>query len=64
MNSALVVHGLLVLMESLYCLLLCRYTYLLDKLVTHGMHTLFVGPTGTGKTVYIKRHLQVPGLGA
>jgi hypothetical protein len=35
-----------------------RYTYLLDKLVTHGMHTLFVGPTGTGKTVYIKRHLQ------
>jgi dynein heavy chain len=23
-----------------------RYTYLLDKLVTHNMHCLFVGPTG------------------
>ena len=23
-----------------------RYTYLLDKLVTHGSHCLFVGPTG------------------
>nr|8GLV_Kg Chain Kg, DHC_N2 domain-containing protein [Chlamydomonas reinhardtii] len=35
-----------------------RYTYLLDKLVTHNMHCLFVGPTGTGKTAYVKRHLQ------
>ncbi|GFR45764.1 hypothetical protein Agub_g7181 [Astrephomene gubernaculifera] len=35
-----------------------RYTYLLDKLVTHHMHCLFVGPTGTGKTAYVKRHLQ------
>ncbi|KXZ48211.1 DHC-9 protein [Gonium pectorale] len=35
-----------------------RYTYLLNKLVTHNMHCLFVGPTGTGKTVYVKRHLQ------
>ncbi|GFH32737.1 uncharacterized protein HaLaN_32005, partial [Haematococcus lacustris] len=24
-----------------------RYSYLLDRLVTHRMHTLFVGPTGT-----------------
>jgi dynein heavy chain len=35
-----------------------RYSYLLDKLVQHSYHTLLVGPTGTGKTVYVKRHLQ------
>eukprot|EP00775_Hariotina_reticulata_P006671 gene6671-6895_t len=35
-----------------------RYTYLLDVLVKHHHHCLFVGPTGTGKTVYVKRHLQ------
>ncbi|KAG2490029.1 hypothetical protein HYH03_011494 [Edaphochlamys debaryana] len=35
-----------------------RYTYLLNNLVMHHMHVLFVGPTGTGKTAYIKRHLQ------
>ncbi|GMH33280.1 hypothetical protein BSKO_01114 [Bryopsis sp. KO-2023] len=35
-----------------------RYTFLLDKLVTHSKHCLFVGPTGTGKTIYIKKHLQ------
>ncbi|MEW5311652.1 MAG: hypothetical protein WDW38_003348 [Sanguina aurantia] len=35
-----------------------RYTYLLHKFVTHGMHCLFVGPTGTGKSVYVKKHLQ------
>lgn len=28
-----------------------RYTYLLDVLVQHKHHCLFVGPTGTGKTV-------------
>lgn len=28
-----------------------RYTHLLDALVTHHHHCLFVGPTGTGKTV-------------
>jgi hypothetical protein len=28
-----------------------RYTYLLDALVQHKHHCLFVGPTGTGKTV-------------
>lgn len=32
-----------------------RYTYLLDKFVTHGQHVLFVGPTGTGKTCYVSR---------
>lgn len=35
-----------------------RYTYLLDTLVRHHHHCLFVGPTGTGKTVYVKKHLQ------
>lgn len=35
-----------------------RYTYLLDKLARHKMHCLFVGPTGTGKSVYVKKHLQ------
>eukprot|EP00878_Enallax_costatus_P036086 GHUV01040379.1.p1 GENE.GHUV01040379.1~~GHUV01040379.1.p1 ORF type:complete len:366 (+),score=115.95 GHUV01040379.1:942-2039(+) len=35
-----------------------RYTYLLDVLVRHHHHCLFVGPTGTGKTVYVKSHLQ------
>jgi hypothetical protein len=35
-----------------------RYTYLLDALVRHHHHSLLVGPTGTGKTVYVKRHLQ------
>eukprot|EP00955_Chlamydomonas_euryale_P026237 277201-Chlamydomonas_euryale.AAC.1 len=32
-------------------------SYLLDKFVQHGQHVLFVGPTGTGKTVYVKTHL-------
>jgi len=35
-----------------------RYTYILDHLVTHGIQCMFVGPTGTGKTIYIKRHLS------
>ena len=35
-----------------------RYTYLLDALARRHHHCLFVGPTGTGKTVYVKRHLQ------
>ena len=34
-----------------------RYTYLIDTFLTHNKHLLLVGPTGTGKTAYIKRHL-------
>eukprot|EP00798_Chlamydomonas_sp_ICE-L_P012761 gene12761-16012_t len=34
-----------------------RYTYLLDLALTHNQPLLMVGPTGTGKSVYINRHL-------
>lgn len=34
-----------------------RYTYLLDLALTHSQPLLMVGPTGTGKSVYITRHL-------
>ncbi|KAI8825240.1 dynein heavy chain and region D6 of dynein motor-domain-containing protein [Fimicolochytrium jonesii] len=39
-----------------------RYSYLLDLFVTHGKQVLFVGPTGTGKTVYVNNKL-LSGLG-
>jgi dynein heavy chain len=35
-----------------------RYTYLLDQLVSNGKHCLMTGPTGTGKSVNISKHLQ------
>jgi len=35
-----------------------RYRYLLDVLSMHEKHVLFAGPTGTGKTVYIKQTLE------
>nr|XP_019953955.1 PREDICTED: dynein heavy chain 12, axonemal-like [Paralichthys olivaceus] len=35
-----------------------RYTYLLDQCITHGVPSLFVGPTGTGKSVYVKEKLM------
>jgi len=34
-----------------------RYTYLLDTCLMHEKPFLLVGPTGTGKTVYINNHL-------
>ena len=36
----------------------CRYTYLLNLSIEHRKHLLFVGPTGTGKTVYINAKLM------
>ncbi|KAL2642110.1 hypothetical protein R1flu_009697 [Riccia fluitans] len=36
-----------------------RYSFLFVLLVTHQKHVLFGGPTGTGKTVYIKHELGV-----
>ncbi|NXU72284.1 DYH7 protein, partial [Oreotrochilus melanogaster] len=34
-----------------------RYTYLLDLFITHKKPLLLVGPTGTGKSVYVKDKL-------
>ena len=34
-----------------------RYTFLLSTLLKHDMPVLFVGPTGTGKTVYVQKLL-------
>ncbi|XP_037628190.1 dynein heavy chain 12, axonemal [Sebastes umbrosus] len=35
-----------------------RYTYLLDLSIRYGVPLLFVGPTGTGKSVYVKEKLM------
>ncbi|MFT7804825.1 dynein heavy chain 12, axonemal [Arapaima gigas] len=35
-----------------------RYTYLMDLCISHGVPILFVGPTGTGKSVYVKEKLM------
>ena len=36
-----------------------RYSYILQLLVTHKKHLLFTGPTGTGKTIYVKAGLEL-----
>ncbi|XP_046897139.1 dynein axonemal heavy chain 12 [Hypomesus transpacificus] len=35
-----------------------RYTYLMDCCINYGVPLLFVGPTGTGKSVYVKEKLM------
>jgi dynein heavy chain len=35
-----------------------RYTYMLDLLVKHNAFPVFVGPTGTGKSVYVNEFLN------
>uniref|UniRef100_A0A7M4G3F0 Dynein axonemal heavy chain 12 n=1 Tax=Crocodylus porosus TaxID=8502 RepID=A0A7M4G3F0_CROPO len=35
-----------------------RYTYLMDLCITYGKPLLLVGPTGTGKSVYVKDKLM------
>lgn len=39
-----------------------RYSHLLDLFITHNKHVLLVGPTGTGKSVYVNNKLlnQLP----
>lgn len=35
-----------------------KYTFLMEVLVHHNLPLLFVGPTGTGKSVYVKQYLM------
>uniref|UniRef100_A0A669BHB3 Dynein axonemal heavy chain 12 n=1 Tax=Oreochromis niloticus TaxID=8128 RepID=A0A669BHB3_ORENI len=35
-----------------------RYNYLMDLCISYGVPSLFVGPTGTGKSVYVKEKLM------
>lgn len=35
-----------------------RYSFILKLLSTHGKHVLFVGPTGTGKSMYVRETLM------
>ena len=38
--------------------ILSRCTYLMDLMIKHNRAVLFVGPTGTGKSVYVKDNLM------
>jgi dynein heavy chain len=38
-----------------------RYQWLVQNFVVHGLHALLAGPTGTGKTIYVKRKLALGG---
>ncbi|KAF6265404.1 dynein heavy chain 6 [Scenedesmus sp. NREL 46B-D3] len=40
-----------------------RYSHIMQLLVTHNKHLLFVGPTGTGKTVLVKSSLDQLDIG-
>ena len=42
--------------------LLCSYTFLLDTALAASQPLLLVGPTGTGKSVYVGRHLVGGGM--
>ena len=44
--------------SELVCPSSLRFTYFLDLMVTNSRAILFVGPTGTGKTVYVKDYLM------
>ena len=46
------------LYSKINLLFLFRCTYLMDIMVKHGRALLFVGPTGTGKTAYVKDNLM------
>ncbi len=35
-----------------------RYNYLMGVMIRHNRSLLFVGPTGTGKSVYVQDHLM------
>jgi len=35
-----------------------KYTFLMDVLIKHNLPLLLVGPTGTGKSVYVKQYLM------
>ena len=39
----------------MYCI---RYNYLMGVMIRHNRSVLFVGPTGTGKSVYVQDHLM------
>lgn len=49
-------------MAVVCCLVVCRYTYLLDLALQHGQPLLMVGASGTGKTSIIAAHILSGGL--